>query len=72
VDRLDRRFLAALVEGQAEIVVGADQQRLLAVDDRLGGRQDPLHADLERVIAGGPNVPVGLEEARMPIEQAHG
>ncbi len=62
-DRLDGGVHAALVEGQAEIVVGADQQGLAAVDDRFGRRQDPFHADLERIVSGGPNVPIGLEQA---------
>jgi hypothetical protein len=35
-DRLDGSFHAGRVERQAEIVVGADQQGLAAVDDRLG------------------------------------
>jgi hypothetical protein len=70
-DRLDGGFHAGGIEGQAEIVVGADQQRLAAVDDRLGRRQHPLHADLERIVAGGADVAIGLEQARMAVEEAH-
>ena len=69
---LDRRLHAGGIEGQAEVIVGADQERLASVDDGFGRRQDPLHTNLERVVAGGPNVAVGLEQARMAIEQAHG
>jgi hypothetical protein len=71
-DRLDGGFHARRIEGQAEIIVGADQQGPLAVDDRLGRRQHPLHADLERIEAGPADVAIVLEQAGMAVEQAHG
>ncbi len=70
-DRLDGGFHAGRVEGQAEVVIGADEQGLLAVDDRLGGRQHPLHADLEGVGAGRTDFAIELDQTGVAVQQSH-
>ncbi len=52
-DRTHRRGHAIRVEGQAEVVVGPDQDRGAAVDPRLGPRQNLVQTDAEGI---GPHL----------------
>jgi hypothetical protein len=45
VDRLTGRVDQGRIKGQPEIVVGSHEDRRLAVDHGLGGRQDLFHHD---------------------------
>jgi len=68
---LDRRGDGLGVEGQAQIVVGAEQDDRFAVDDTLGGRDHRIKAHVERIGAGLPNRLVCLAIGEVFIEQPH-
>ena len=72
VDRRARRRHAGRIEGQAEIVVGAEEDHIAPVDDRLGGRFDAVHADMEGIQAAAEQAIAGLDEGGEFIEQVAG
>ena len=51
-DSLDRALDAALVEGQSEVVVGAQQDGVAAMQHTFGGRQHGVEVHVERIGAG--------------------
>ncbi len=71
-DRRDRRLDAGLVEGQAQIVVRAGRDDPAAVDDRLAGRQQPLHHHAGRHAARGARGLVAGGQAGVGVEDAQG
>jgi hypothetical protein len=70
-DRLDRRLDAVRIEGQPQVVVGADQDDLAPVDDRFGGGDDAVHADVERIPAGGQQAVVACTHLIVFVEETH-
>ena len=59
-DCRDRLLDAAFIEGQAQVVVGAEQYRLASIDDALGRRQDAVERDFQRVGISRAKPVVGL------------
>ena len=70
-DRAGGRSDAFGVECQAEVIVGAREQYIAAVDDRLGRRQDLVDPNAERVLAGADDLAVLVGDAGKLVEDIH-
>ena len=55
-----------------KIIVGAQQDRALAVDQALGGRDDGVEAHAEGIGAGLPDRVVRVAIREVLVEQPHG
>jgi hypothetical protein len=72
LNSLDRGSDRLLVEGQAQIVVGAQQDGAFAVDHAFSRRDDGVEAHAEGISAGLPDRVVGVAVREMLVEQPHG